>query len=35
MELEQYLDEEHSTTELDKLAPKLWLVSMRKELKED
>ena len=32
MELKQYLDEEHSTTELDKLAPKLWLVSMRSEL---
>ena len=27
MELKQYLDEEHSTTELDTLAPKLWLVS--------
>lgn len=32
MELEQYLDEEHSMTELDKLAPKLWLISMRIEL---
>lgn len=32
IELEQYLDEEHSTTGLDKLAPKLWLVSMRIEL---
>ena len=28
-ELKQYLDEEHSTTELDTLAPKLWLVSTR------
>ena len=27
MELEKYLDEEHSTTELDILAPKLWLVN--------
>lgn len=32
MELKQYLDEEHSTTELDTLAPKLWLVSTRSRL---
>lgn len=28
VDLKQYLTEEHSTTDLDKLAPKLWLVSM-------
>lgn len=32
MDLKQYLDEEHSTTELDTLAPKLWLVSTRSRL---
>lgn len=29
MNLKQYLDEEHLTTDLDTLAPKLWLVSKR------
>ena len=34
MVLKQYLHEEHSTTELDILAPKLWLVSTRIRLRE-
>lgn len=31
VELKQYLEEEHSTVELDTLAPKLWLVCIRAE----